>query len=591
MTGKAKKFALRILLIVLACVCVAYFSYVLFFQPLTLATDDFGSPKVLNKWYVQIDGAPYGSVSIPGTFYSGRQVSLLITLPDIEESDYISVYTANTRIMIYADKELIYTFGFDGNEATSIPPILYQHLIQMEPEYTGMRLRIDLYPVYFPASRITRPVLLGSVLQIQLYNFSVIRSDTVGYVLAAIGGVILFFGIYYFSKNKEDRSLLVLSGLYLLLGGKLCTQSCLTASLVSDPYTSFYFFWLSLLSAPLFVMILLYRSYGRDMPRFFRRIIYGYVLFMLTALVLILLDIELYAVLLTIFNILITSFMVALFVRFRIKKLSRTTAPLVVLFGLFLVDISNHYFQYIPVAFLSYNSLWLTVTAFYFTYYIIASKVHAAYTRENEYQVMLLKSESLLQSYTQIDEYTTKIEKLRHDMNRHLTIIRSLIESEKQKKACEYIRSLLTEADAQSWREVCPNHIINAILNRKLFQAEQFNVDITCSIRLPRKLGIADVDICSVFANCLDNALKAARLAENKRRILVTSYIKNDHLYLCVENTAPDSSPPVRKGHGLGLKIVRDIADKYNGIMQITRADGLFKIEVALKQCTQLPEK
>jgi len=268
---------------------------------------------------------------------------------------------------------LIYVFGFEGDSTTSIPPILYEHLVAVSPEYTGKRIRIDLYPVYFPASRITRPVLLGSALQIQLYNYSVIRSDTVGYVLAAIGGIVLFFGVYYFSKNRSDRSLLVLGGLYMMLASKLCTQSCLNASLFPDPYTSFYIFWLSLLVTPLFVMLLLYRSYGQDMQRFFHRIICVHVLFMLTALILILLDIDLYAILLTVFYILITGFMVALFVRFRIfsrgKRLNRNTTPLVILFGPLLIDLSNHYFQYIPVEFLSYNSLWLTSTAFYFTYH------------------------------------------------------------------------------------------------------------------------------------------------------------------------------------------------------------------------------
>jgi signal transduction histidine kinase len=462
--------------------------------------------------------------------------------------------------------------------------------VPVSPEYTSKRLRIDMYPVYFPANRITRPILLGSALQIQLYNYSVMRSDTIGYVLAAIGGVILFFGIYYFSKNRKDRSLLVLGGLYMMLAGKLCAQSCLSASLFSDPYTSFYIFWISLLGTPLFVTLLLYRSYGSGMQRFFHIIIYAQILFMLTALILILLDIEFYAVLLTVFYILVTGFMVALFVRIRIlskvKKLSgATTTYLIMLFGLFLVDISNHYFQYIPVEFLSYNTLWLTSTAFYFTYHIIASKVRAAYARENEYQAMLLKSESLLHSYTQIDEYNTKIEKMRHDMWKHLSVLDALLEDGCVRSALEYLEKLLKNADARSLAIASPNHIINAIIQHNIERAKRANVNFTFDVRLPEYFNVEDVDLCSVFANCLDNALDACEIFNGKRFVHLASYIKNGHLYLRLENSARkcDQSKH-RSHHGWGLKIVRDVVEKYDGIMQISPADnGVFIIEIALR--------
>ena len=579
---KKKTIIYKILLLLLACVCAAYLCYTLVFQPSALSAESVGQPEILSNWYAQIDGAPYGSVSIPGPFYSKRQVSLFKTLPIISESDYLSIHTANTRIRIFADKELIYEFGFESGEYTSIPPILYEHRLNLKPEYTGKRLRIDLYPMYFPANRITRPILLGSIPQIQLFNFTTIRGDTYGYSFGAIGLVILIFGLYYFFRDRKDTALLVLSALYLLLCTKLCTQSCLTTSVITNLYTSFYIFWFSLLVAPLTVIILLFKFFGQKMRVFFWRMICGYVVFIIAALSLIIIDIDFYVGIISLFYVLITILMIAISVRLRIfsklKTKNRSTILLALLLFMILVDVTNHYFQYLPFDF----SFWLVFAAFFFTFIIIANKVKETHNRDKELQTIRMKSESLLQSYKEIDAYTTKIEKIRHDMNKHLSVINTLLNKDDTRNAQEYICNLLTDAETQAWRTVCPNPIINAILSQKLQQAEKLGVDFTYSIRLPQSLNIADVDICSVFANCLDNALRAASLVGENRRIVLVTYIKNNHLYLSVENTAPVCTLPVRKGHGLGLKIIRDVTKKYDGIMDITNLQGLFKIEVAL---------
>ena len=91
------------------------------------------------------------------------------------------------------------------------------------------------------------------------------------------------------------------------------------------------------------------------------------------------------------------------------------------------------------------------------------------------------------------------------------------------------------------------------------------------------------------FANCLDNAIEACTRIPQKKFINVVAYIKNEYLYVRIDNSAGKAEHQVKRiGHGWGLKIIRDVVEKYNGMMRIFPAgDGVFSIEIALKPSKQ----
>ena len=110
-----------------------------------------------------------------------------------------------------------------------------------------------------------------------------------------------------------------------------------------------------------------------------------------------------------------------------------------------------------------------------------------------------------------------------------------------------------------------------------------------------------EAELVSILLNVFTNALKAVR-TQRTRRILATAYVADGsvHTVLCdtgvgldpsqreevfkpfVTTSAPD--PILGVGTGLGLKIVRDLVQAYDGQVQFVDASPPWKtcIEVVL---------
>lgn len=90
------------------------------------------------------------------------------------------------------------------------------------------------------------------------------------------------------------------------------------------------------------------------------------------------------------------------------------------------------------------------------------------------------------------------------------------------------------------------------------------NITLEASLDVPEATGLSDGELCSVFANLLDNAIKAVRpLPPDRRRITIKAGPDGGSLLLKTEN--PYDPTQYRKGKGLGQGIVRDIAKAHDG--------------------------
>lgn len=131
------------------------------------------------------------------------------------------------------------------------------------------------------------------------------------------------------------------------------------------------------------------------------------------------------------------------------------------------------------------------------------------------------------------------------------------------------------------------------ILQNAAARAADLGVTFTVSAPLPEKLGIDESDLCSLLINMLDNALDAASKAAGSRKVSVSMKVVQDILSVKCENSysgplQPDenggfaSTKPAPEEHGWGIRQMRQIAEKYNGILDITSTDSRFTIQTAL---------
>lgn len=205
---------------------------------------------------------------------------------------------------------------------------------------------------------------------------------------------------------------------------------------------------------------------------------------------------------------------------------------------------------------------------------------------------VLLENENLHQEqeyYRELEHNQKEIRRLRHDMNNHLAAVDALLEQKETEKARAYFAKL-SAAAAGTNRSFCKNSLVNAVLASKYQRAEELGIDLFFNIDLGEELWMDEVDVCSMFANTLDNAMEACvQIREaQERRIELRARISGGYFSFQLENPYVNeitfchgeyrTTKRDRRQHGLGIGKVRDIVEKYGGNLKISHQGGIFSI-------------
>lgn len=205
----------------------------------------------------------------------------------------------------------------------------------------------------------------------------------------------------------------------------------------------------------------------------------------------------------------------------------------------------------------------------------------------------MLEYQNKLQAeyYNKILENYDKTAKLRHDINNLVQVINiQLLDNTADnhtnaKKIADEIANIM---DSTKTRSFCDNKIINTVLFDKTAVAEKNSIKIVDNIILGEDTGISDFDLCRVFINLLDNAINALiEYEENQNKtIFISGKISKGYVYIKCENPSSKNQViPKQESslHGYGLKIIKDISEKYNGSLITKNQNSVFSVLVALK--------
>lgn len=241
-------------------------------------------------------------------------------------------------------------------------------------------------------------------------------------------------------------------------------------------------------------------------------------------------------------------------------------------------------------------SLWLAFTAAAISSYGVMQAIMEQRVREKN---LMIKNHLILKSYQELENRMAEDASRRHEWKHQLTALQIL----SQKNDCEGVRELLTKMLEAPEVQITftGNHVLNTILQDAAGKAARQNILFRASVQVPEQLGIPEEDLCAFFINMLENALEAARKTESPAEPFVRIYIKTVGLYLAVkcENSFGGEIREDSDGnllttkddafsHGFGLRLMKDIAEKYQSILKISYTDEkIFTAETALR----IPDK
>lgn len=231
-----------------------------------------------------------------------------------------------------------------------------------------------------------------------------------------------------------------------------------------------------------------------------------------------------------------------------------------------------------------------------FVFYII---VYANFKNITKYYLIMYTRESLLQhAELQKKEYNALLEQFdtikiyRHDMRHHLLSLNTLLQEKNLKGAQSYLLNLSDGLNKTIVERYCENYGINIVLSNYISKARSESIRVDCQAVIPEFIWIDNIDLGSVFANALDNAINACKKIENpdERRIAINCREQHNQIFIQVSNTYQgdvrfeDEFPiPDQKEHGIGTRSIAATADKYDGVFSFSTENGIFKTSVILK--------
>lgn len=190
--------------------------------------------------------------------------------------------------------------------------------------------------------------------------------------------------------------------------------------------------------------------------------------------------------------------------------------------------------------------------------------------------------------YQGIQREQAQVRTLRHDLRNHLTVLLGLIESGERERAEDYLQQIVGSPALKGSRQICSNPAANAVLAAKIEEMARCGLHGDFQISLPENLPVAEIDLCALLGNALDNAMEAAVKAENKS-VTVRCRADKGMLMLKVRNAlAGDERDDLattkadKKYHGFGLAGMREIAARYGGILEAGTDCGCFELLVCL---------
>ncbi|WP_243140888.1 sensor histidine kinase [Candidatus Galacturonibacter soehngenii] len=197
------------------------------------------------------------------------------------------------------------------------------------------------------------------------------------------------------------------------------------------------------------------------------------------------------------------------------------------------------------------------------------------------------------QMYKTISENYDKQRSKVHEFKNEILCIESLLIKKQYEELEKYIRTISVKLRQERDAINTNNVIINAIINTKYQEAINKGIVFVFRVNDLSTIKVTDEDIVVILANLLNNAIEACEKCSNQKVIKLKFIKEEDGIILSVKNTC--SEPPIFENgriktskllepeeHGIGIKNIITIIEKYNGSYVIKNNDSEFYFSILI---------
>lgn len=206
-----------------------------------------------------------------------------------------------------------------------------------------------------------------------------------------------------------------------------------------------------------------------------------------------------------------------------------------------------------------------------------------------EYELLNLTMEQQEKQLHYMQESEQRIREIRHDMKNYFLSYESLLKTGKVEEVIEDIHKMISERLNAESTTFCQNQLVSAMLIQKNNLCH--DKEIAFSVRVALANTFDDIEMIVVLSNILDNAIEAEeKLPKEFRRIFVEILPRPNAISMLIENTilssVLDTNPELHTtksysdSHGIGLKSVKRLLEKRNGLIEIFEENEKFCVHI-----------
>lgn len=175
-----------------------------------------------------------------------------------------------------------------------------------------------------------------------------------------------------------------------------------------------------------------------------------------------------------------------------------------------------------------------------------------------------------------------------HDLKHQIKALRFAKEEERNALFLETEKAIMIYDSGVN----TDNEVLNVLLTEKSLYCLDRNIRLSCNINTQGIDKIQAIDLYTMLGNAIDNAIESVSELKDpdKRTISINIDTQGGLLYFQIENYyegkirfkngMPITSKKDKENHGIGLKSIKFIVEKYNGSLQIKKDNGIFSLRL-----------
>lgn len=206
--------------------------------------------------------------------------------------------------------------------------------------------------------------------------------------------------------------------------------------------------------------------------------------------------------------------------------------------------------------------------------------------QKQQIRQMQLHEELLVAQIDSYEKMEQSARQMRHDFRHHSMVVMELAAQKDYEGILSYLGEYGRLEEENIRQKFSSNPAVNSVISVYMAKAGQNGIEFKADIQRREVPGISDVDLVSILANLLENAVKGCMEVEGSRYMELKMRQNHAILLIVCQNTCRDGIlfqnglPRAGDHEGIGAESILNTVKKYGGDVDFSAQKGMFRCRV-----------